>query len=342
MPTLRSLGVHPDLCHRLVTESTDSSSGYNAISTPQALLSRNPDQLRLLLSRDTDESRSIPLPQAEELRSQIATAMIQNSKTGLHIQQQRRRNSPNEDPAGDQTSNDATPSLLTALDLLHPTAPPLSTGMPSLDRMLDGSAPGVPPGTLTQLSGPPGVGKTRFAIGLAQRAVAANFGCWYMYSGALPVDDLLVGNNRTASTTTTPVQIRGPTSSPHQLLVYLAELEEELLKPTSITIGTVLIIDSCSGCCAPTVPSTDHTTATASIHAPIQSHVVLTLKRLTRLFHLTTLLVNGTVADGTKPALGTVWNATMPDTAMWMTEEQFMVTRRHAGTTPLVLARPQR
>ena len=82
MPTFQSIGVHPELQTRLVTESGDGER--QLVLTPQALLSRNPTALRLL-GEDGTTSRPISLPRVQNLRLEVATALIEQSISGKHI-----------------------------------------------------------------------------------------------------------------------------------------------------------------------------------------------------------------------------------------------------------------
>ena len=108
MPTFQSIGIHPELRHRLVTESlqdgaairinassTTGSMGparasslatTTIVETPQALLSRNPASLRLLdRSSAAATSKPIALAQVRKLREEVARAMIAHSRTGKRL-----------------------------------------------------------------------------------------------------------------------------------------------------------------------------------------------------------------------------------------------------------------
>jgi RecA/RadA recombinase len=88
MPTFQSIGIHPELRTRLVTESKNGD--VQVVRTPQALLSRNPTALRLLHNHNGDgnscETRPIALRQVQKLRMDVATEMIAQSRTGRRLQ----------------------------------------------------------------------------------------------------------------------------------------------------------------------------------------------------------------------------------------------------------------
>jgi KaiC/GvpD/RAD55 family RecA-like ATPase len=161
MPTFQSIGIHPELRTRLVTESSlQEEDGHvqrpQPVETPQALLSRNPTQLRLL-DRETGASQPISALQVRKLRDDVAHALITQSRSGKRVKRLRQavhEHFHDEDAGegienvGDESSA-STPSLAiegfsSALDLVryetlqHSKAnmPQLSTGCQSLDAML--------------------------------------------------------------------------------------------------------------------------------------------------------------------------------------------------------------
>jgi KaiC/GvpD/RAD55 family RecA-like ATPase len=94
MPTFRSIGIHPELRTRLVTESSLPEEDGRVqqrpqpVETPQALLSRNPTQLRLL-DRDTGTSKPISMLQVRKLRDEVAHALISQSRSGKRVKRLR-------------------------------------------------------------------------------------------------------------------------------------------------------------------------------------------------------------------------------------------------------------
>jgi KaiC/GvpD/RAD55 family RecA-like ATPase len=94
MPTFRSIGIHPELRTRLVTESSLPEEDGRVqqrpqpVETPQALLSRNPTQLRLL-DRETGASKPISTLQVRKLRDEVAHALISQSRSGKRVKRLR-------------------------------------------------------------------------------------------------------------------------------------------------------------------------------------------------------------------------------------------------------------
>jgi hypothetical protein len=93
MPTFRSIGIHPELRTRLVTESSLQGEDGRVqrpqpVETPQALLSRNPTQLRLL-DRETGTSKPISTLQVRKLRDEVAHALISQSQSGKRVKRLR-------------------------------------------------------------------------------------------------------------------------------------------------------------------------------------------------------------------------------------------------------------
>jgi KaiC/GvpD/RAD55 family RecA-like ATPase len=93
MPTFRSIGIHPELRTRLVTESSLQEEDGRVqrpqpVETPQALLSRNPTQLRLL-DRETGTSKPISTLQVRKLRDEVAHALISQSRSGKRVKRLR-------------------------------------------------------------------------------------------------------------------------------------------------------------------------------------------------------------------------------------------------------------
>jgi AAA domain len=115
MPTFQSIGVHPALRSRLVTQSSviaaassasadaapdndsapnssttstkqSSSSGASSssVETPLALLACHPDSLRFL-DPASGKCRAIDKDQVTELRQQVAEAILADTRDGLHV-----------------------------------------------------------------------------------------------------------------------------------------------------------------------------------------------------------------------------------------------------------------
>jgi recA bacterial DNA recombination protein len=119
MPTFQSIGVHPALRSRLVTQSSviaaassasadaapyndsalnssttstkqssisgaSSSSSSSSVETPLALLACHPESLRLL-DPASGKCHAIDKEQVTELRQQVAEAIIADTRDGLHV-----------------------------------------------------------------------------------------------------------------------------------------------------------------------------------------------------------------------------------------------------------------
>lgn len=111
MPTFSSIGIHPLLRQRLVTESIHAED-HQFVTTPQALLSRNPGQLRLL-HEDGRSSRPIATPLVLKLRYEVATALISQTKTGDRCQRVRNHNTCTRDEGDSERRHDPWPSATT-------------------------------------------------------------------------------------------------------------------------------------------------------------------------------------------------------------------------------------
>ena len=186
MPTFQSIGMHPELCHRLVTESRATSTTASSaaeqdalapqrqlVRTPQALLARNPNTVRLLDGSGTSTirdgscggssshvadnngdlnsdavvpSRPISLAQVQKLRADVSNALIAQSNNGKRIQRIHKTLDTTTN-AGEATMNirgeHSIPGTLSALDWLRyetiawPQDPPvLSTGCCALDQAI--------------------------------------------------------------------------------------------------------------------------------------------------------------------------------------------------------------
>lgn len=227
MPTFQSIGIHPELRSRLVTissvqESEDSGQQRppQPVETPQALLSRNPAQLRLL-NRETGTSKPISSLQVRKLRDEVAHALISQSQNGKRVKRLRQVVQQGIGHAAEGNDTRIASSLTiegfaSALDLvryetLH-TGGPLPTGCPSLDAMLalpteyaavvstavkalpvESAAvlptTGLPRGYVTQLAGPPASGKSQVALHLAaqQALTTTTASTWYLCNASAAI-----------------------------------------------------------------------------------------------------------------------------------------------------------
>ena len=338
MPTFQSIGVHPKLRTRLVTENCDERQ---LVLTPQALLSRNPTALRLL-EEDGSSSRPISLPRVQELRLEVATALIAQSISGKRIRRIQKAE-----------GSSRILGTVSALDLLHhelqspdrQSPPVVSTGCRKLDELIalpaeycnvstrmdifSASAPssGVPFGYVTEISGPPGSAKTQIALQLATSSGLHQ--TWYLHSGQANATRLWDVSNHNYNVMQR--SIFASVADEYQVLKRLAELEaflneespqeaqqEDRAETASTTPSTVwkpvlLVLDSCSGCLSPD----------SGLLLTVQSAI----KRMTRQYGLATVLVNGTVSNrsaedssnarSTKAALGRSWRA-VADVHVWL------------------------
>jgi AAA domain len=240
MPTLRSVGLHPELRKRLVTESvhatrargsheaepsmhtvieTTPGSRSIAVETPRALLTRPPDQLRLLQPplattprrKRSAATTSISEAEVSRLRLDVAQSMFSETKFGNYVRRIKQRlqdgatSSGLVRVSGTLSVND---SLLCSLrdchawrvfDLLD-TSGWSVTGSRHLDQLLR-----FPPefsfafknpllfhgpeGYVIQLAGMPASGKTQLALSMAASyglthamTQAAGPNVWYLYS----------------------------------------------------------------------------------------------------------------------------------------------------------------
>ena len=180
MPTFQSIGLHPELRNRIVTESRGSTAAFSSteappqrqlVLTPQALLARNPNTLRLLDTTATGttihdscgsnvahnngdsnndtvvSSRPISLAQVQKLRLEVSSALIAQSNNGKRIKQIQKTLRTNAEATSVRSEpsiyTSSIPGTLSALDWLRyetsawPQDPPvLSTGCRALDQAL--------------------------------------------------------------------------------------------------------------------------------------------------------------------------------------------------------------
>lgn len=331
MPTLRSIGVHPDLRKRLVVAtSTAGGEGEDSvlipIATPHALLSRHPGALRLA-DGALESSKAIATPQAESLRHDVAEAMLTQSKTGRHWKRIANAQSTTMSDDTSTQRDDKETRFPTILDLVKyqecfiSKRIELRTGCESLDRAialpLEFSAfssknplsptvttshgqLGVPFGYITQFTGPPASGKSQMMRRLGLTCAKQGGMAWLIHSGPVPH---LSGDSEVLEN----IYIV-PAMDGFELLARLAELEG-LLQQEEVYEPALMIVDSCSVCLGAVEDE--------SMYATVSSVV----KRLTRVYDLATVITNGTVADrqsgGRKAALGQFWNG-VADINVWL------------------------
>lgn len=330
MPTLRSIGVHPDLRKRLVVATPAEDGGKPQlvpIATPYSLLSRHPGALRLADER-LESSKPIAIPQIESLRQDVAVAMLTKSKTGRYWNRIDQTTSCKD---GERSALDTNNAMFpSAFDLLQyqqkqliPKRIELSTGCRSLDRAIalpaefeayasstpfsptvhgDEEITGIPFGFITQFTGHPASGKSRLAQQLSLACALQGGTVWWMHSSAQP---LLSGTPEVLERILVASAWDG-----FDLLLRLGELERSLQETSDGP--KLLIVDSCSVC----LGATDD----ESMYATVSS----TIKRLTREYDLATILTIGTVEDrqlgGRKAALGQFWSG-VADIEVWLEAE---------------------
>jgi KaiC/GvpD/RAD55 family RecA-like ATPase len=354
MPTFQSIQMHPELRTRLVTESSsiglprnpasstnngaDSSTltqqnPFQPIETPQALLSRHPGSLRIIDSTGS-RSRPIALPQANNLRHDVAQALIATSKYGRFLHNVHERS---KDQADCPISPFRVSGTISVLEMLQEKAresefPTLTTGSFSLDRLLSfpkeysvapsaemtlnhSSDPhsGIPFGYVTQFSGPPGCGKSQVALQVASST--ANIKTWYLSSNpslrsyAQRLSQLVKHYPQSVQFDVLTRTDFLSVGDEHQLLAALADIEHSLESGTVAAPNCLLVFDSASGCL-----NSDSPFLTISN----------TLRRVARRYRVAVVITNGSVShrsgdDGRlstpKPALGKFWKAA--DIQVW-------------------------
>jgi RecA/RadA recombinase len=331
MPTFQSIGIHPELRSRLVTES--NTQGTAPVETPQALLSRNPNSLRLL-DRQTGAPKRITSAQVDNLREEVSFALIAQSRTGKWIKRVKTNHNhthtTNDDQAQaeDQQQQQQQQQQLiaggtvSAFDLVNYSnnnnrkrPPPLSTGCVALDKMLsmpeeyyyatingEGEVPpcGVPFGHVTQFSGPPGSGKTQVVLQLiasSQSQSSQSLPVWYLCSDpslqcyAQRLGQL-TSNNKSVLDNVKFVSV----TSAYHVLSTLADMEDGLMEEqTNNDTDTDDNTDTSSAAAGLLIIDSVSGCLSAHDSTPLQ-RVALTLGRLARQYNLAVVLTNGSTS----------------------------------------------
>ena len=304
MPTLQSIGVHPQLRERLLRLEP-------AIETPQALLSRDPASLALALNA--------PLLQIEKVRAAVADALAAKAPHGKRALRV---------AATVGNGDDQEPFIVgavNALDLcryhayLHGGQPVgISTHSQRLNELLAfppefkcPSSGGLPFGYVTQVSGPPASGKTQLALRLAAEHAAQSGKVFFLASGfghgtLLPLVRRLQHfcekeNFQTILQNVTLITV----NNGHEALAAMQQIGD--------WNRVLLILDSASGCLSADL----YAAGDGDVGKMLAQQVAYTLRRIARHNGAAVMATNGTVSgdNGLKPAMGQAWHAA--DVSMW-------------------------
>lgn len=296
MPTFRSINIHLDLQKRLVT------SDGRPFASPQALLSQPSRAVRFRQGheRDRQKTLSIPEEQLEELRSQVAQAVVR-----------KRRAAHEPRVEGGMSSSIPGSTCLESLlkqeveDIQSFYDISLSTGSKNLDQLISRllpplvpsrlheeallDAPGLLLGTLLQICGPPGSGKTQIALHIATSPHLVS--CTYLTLAPKSLSRRLVAVLSCHSPEPAPVLANrihmGAVKDAVSLLNALQGWEDS--KPRG---PNLLVVDTLSFLVG------------ASADEELKDEIVWTLGKFARQYRDTAVVVlNGTVAGGEKPAL---------------------------------------
>jgi hypothetical protein len=307
MPTLQSLGVHPQLREKLMALEP-------AIETPQAFLSRDPASLAAALK--------IPLQKVEKVRAAVADALAAKAphgKRALRIAA----------TVGNNNEEEQQPIIVgavTALNLcryhefLHGNQPAgISTHSRRLDELLAyppefkcSSSGGVPFGYVTQVTGPPASGKTQLTLRLAAEHAAHQGKVLFLASGfghgsLLPLVRRLhhafcdAQNFQAVLQNVTFVTV----NNGHEALAAMEQMSD--------TNRGLLILDSASGCLSADL----YAGGDGDAGKTLAQQVAYNLRRIARHNGAAVLVTNGTVSgdNGVKPAMGQAWYAA--DISLW-------------------------
>lgn len=302
MPTLHSIGVHPQLRERLQALEPP-------IETPQAFLSRDPSSLAKAL--DT------PLSHIEKVRAAVADALAAKAPHGKHSLR-----------IAATVGNEQQPPIIvgavTALDLcryhehLHGDQPAgISTHSRRLDQLLAyppefkcSSSGGVPFGYVTQVTGPPASGKSQVALRVAAEHGASGGKVLFLASGCghgalLP---LLRRLQRYCVKKTYQTMLQNITfvivNNGHEAL---AAMEHFSANDKDSNNRKLLIFDSASGCLSADL----YAAKDGDTGKTLAQQVAYNLRRIARHSGAGVLVTNGTVTGdkGAKPAMGQAFYA---------------------------------
>lgn len=309
MPSLRSIGIHPELQEKL-------AALHPSIETPQALLSRDPASLAQALN--------VPLQNINNVRSAVADALIISTKDGkraLRVAAMLHHDEINKNNSALRGSVSALDYILYQQQVCR--ASPISSGSQRLDKLLgiDDDNPGLSFGNITELVGPPSSGKTQVAIALAAQHAGQGGMVFYMASGfghgtILPLARRLsqYTSKENYQRVLSNVQFT-PIMNGYTALAFLIQLEEDYInRDKSNNQGFLLVLDSVSG-----VLSGDlYSSGEEDLGTAIAHQLALQLKGMVRNYNMAILVVNGTVSgeNGSKPALGQIWRAA--DIQLWL------------------------
>lgn len=307
MPTLQSIGVHPQLRERL-------SKLQPSIETPQAFLSRDPASLAQALDAT--------LPHIEKVRAAVADALAAKAPHGKRALRVVATVNTNKDSV---QQHPIIVGAVTALDLcryheyLHGDQPAgISTHCRRLDELLAfpqefkcSSSGGVPFGYVTQVTGPPASGKTQLALRLAAEHAAQSGKVFFLASGfghgtLLPLVRRLQHfcdkQNFQAILQNVTFAV---VNNGHEALAAMEQVED--------TNRGLLILDSASGCLSADL----YAAGDGDVGKALAQQVAYNLRRIARHNGAAVLVTNGTVSGdhGVKPAMGQAWYAA--DISLW-------------------------
>ena len=237
------------------------------------------------------------------------------------------------------------PGPVTALDLWRRRGREelVPTGLRRLDAHLRG---GLRPGTLAEVVGRAGVGKTQLALQAACRLAVAGGGegartVYVDAEGKSPLPRLQEMAGSSSAAVLSRVSLHSP-SDLMELRTLLSRLEDEILEHhgTAAPVG-LLVIDSIAA------PTRRHEFGSAALRAAAILQIAQTVKRLADQFQLVALVINQVASASpssadpsntqhqttTKAALGTAWHhcvSTRVQLAL-TTDDQGAVVARHAA-----------
>lgn len=301
MSTYQSINLHPDLKRRLVTPEG------RPLESPMALLSKPCHTIRFLKEEKGKEPKIIMAPTKilEELRTDVAMALVQQRTRykGVHDSNQQNNPLPGATPL-DQLIQQSIDNFKTFYSLS------LSTGSSNLDKLLSQPLPPLDPsqlhmdepdrssgvvfGSVLQICGPPASGKTQIALTLTTCPLLQE--CHYLTY--LPQATL---SRRIASMVPGHDSLETVTRRTHMhsvqdalsLLRALQLLDVDLAtRQSTVGVPRLLVVDTISfllGSC---------------IADDWKDEIAWTLRKLARQYCMAVVVLNGTVANGEKAALG--------------------------------------
>lgn len=334
MPTLQSIGIHPQLREKLLALEP-------AVETPQAFLSRDPASLAKALN--------VALHQIETVRAAVADALAAKSPHGKRALQ-----------VAATVGNTQEPIVVGAVSALdkcryheylhgNQKSAGISTHVCRLDELLSFppefkcfNSGGIPFGYVTQVSGPPASGKTQLALHLAAKHAAHGNKVVFLASGyghgtLLPLvrrlkDFCEKENFQNILQNVTFVVVQNG----HEAL---SAMDQHVGGETN---RSLLILDSASGCLSADLY------AAGGTGKVLAQQVAYCLRRIARHSGAAVLVTNGTVSasdNGVKAAMGQAWN--VADISLWFqpragpddgSNKCIRVTLEHHLAKPTILA----